>query len=216
MSEQQFRSAVGGFHRQDVLDYIEKTAKAHADELDRLRRELEEARAAQADAETECVQIRENLKACAASLTETRDALEERTAALAASEKRAAALAGQLEQLKPAIQAYEAMKRRMAEMEAAAQQRTDLSGAAAGRKAELTCMQLERWVRRVQAGYDRLRTDVDATMGRASGELERIRRNLDGVALEFAENDATLEELLRIVRDTEGPSAPQPLRLDGE
>ena len=35
-----FRTQLGGFNRADVADYIEKTAKAHSEEVTRLRDEL--------------------------------------------------------------------------------------------------------------------------------------------------------------------------------
>jgi len=46
--EIQFRTAtLGGFQKQDVLDYIERSSKDHGDKLAGLQRELEEARKGQ-------------------------------------------------------------------------------------------------------------------------------------------------------------------------
>ena len=46
MGNPQFRNAaLGGFHKQDVLDYIEASGREHAQRLEGLEKERDEARA---------------------------------------------------------------------------------------------------------------------------------------------------------------------------
>ena len=83
--------------------------------------------------------------------------------------------------------------------------------AEAEKKAQETREQVSQWLTRVEAGYDRLRTDVDATISHASGELERVARSLEHITAEFAEHDTALEKLLQVCREGEPPKAPSPL-----
>ena len=80
-------------------------------------------------------------------------------------------------------------------------------------KARQARAELEQWIYKVQAGYDRLRTDVDATISHASGELERVRKSLDGLVGQFAEGDEALAALLHTYESAVGPRAPEPLPL---
>lgn len=80
---QKFRTALGGFNRQDVQQYIEQTAAAHRQELAELQLRLDEAedRAAQLEA---ALSGAENAKSgAAAEEAKARACLEESTRTLA-------------------------------------------------------------------------------------------------------------------------------------
>ena len=230
MSVQQFRSAAfGGFNKQDVLNYIETTNREHAAAVESLKKDLEEARTGTAgleeraaaaekradEAAARAEQLSGNLRACAASLELARAEVEEKAARLEEAEARTTHLSERLDRLVPAAEAYEDLKDRTAGIELNAHHRAQSSVTEAEQQARQIRAALEQWIGRVQAGYDRLRTDVDATIAHADGELERVRKSLTAISAEFAEHDTTLEELLRTYRE-EGPKAPKPLPLDGE
>ena len=59
----------------------------------------------------------------------------------------------------------------------------------------------ERLLDRVQAGYARLRGDVDATISHAGGEIGRVEKALEQGRNEFAEHDRALEALLETCRE---------------
>ena len=101
-------------------------------------------------------------------------------------------------------------------MELEAHRRAQLIENEARGKARETLQKLEQWLGRVQSDYDRLRTDLDATISHAAGELERVGKSLGGLTAEFDQHDAALEQLLEDYRELAGPQPPQPLPLDGE
>ena len=223
-------SAFGGFQKQDVLNYIEATNRAHAEQVEALKRELDEAARAKAAAEERAdaacarqAELEEVVEELTGKLERRSRALEETGAALEACTARAEALEAEgkqwkarLERAEPLAEAYESVKDRTAGIELEAHHRALTVQAEAEAQARKLREELEQWLYKVQAGYDRLRTDVDATVSHASGELERVRRSLGDISAEFAEHDAALEALLDTCRETIGPKAPEPLPLDGE
>lgn len=223
-------SAFGGFQKQDVLSYIETTNRAHAEQAEALKRELDEAARAKAAAEERAAaacarqaELEGQVEELNGELERRGRALEEARAALEACTARAEALEAEgkqwkarLERAEPLAEAYESVKDRTAGIELEAHHRALTVQAEAEAQVKKLRAELEQWLYKVQAGYDRLRTDVDATISHASGELDRVRRSLGDISAEFAEHDAALEALLDTCRETIGPKAPEPLPLDGE
>lgn len=223
-------SAFGGFQKQDVLSYIETTNRAHAEQAEALKRELDEAARAKAAAEERAAaasarqaELEGQVEELTGELERRSCALEEARAALEACTARAEALEAEgkrwkarLERAEPLAEAYESVKDRTAGIELEAHHRALTVQADAEAQVKKLRAELEQWLYKVQAGYDRLRTDVDATISHASGELDRVRRSLGDISAEFAEHDAALEALLDTCRETIGPKAPEPLPLDGE
>ena len=226
MSEQQFRTvAFGGFHKQDVLNYVETSSRQHREKVAVLNRNLEEARKAASEAEKKAADaaVREEelsarAEALAAELKEKSDALdairaelEEKTARLVRVEEELSAAQSRLSRSEADAEAYAGVKDRVAGIELDAHYRAQAVQAEAEKKAQETREQVSQWLTRVEAGYDRLRTDVDATISHASGELERVARSLEYITAEFAEHDTALEKLLQVCREGEPPKAPSPL-----
>ena len=223
-------SAFGGFQKQDVLSYIETTNRAHAAQAVALKRERDEAarakaaaeeRAAaacarQAELEGQVEELNGELERRGCALEEARAALEACTARAQALEAEGKHWKARLERAEPLAEAYESVKDRTAGIELEAHHRALTVQAEAEAQVKKLRAELEQWLYKVQAGYDRLRTDVDATISHASGELDRVRRSLGDISAEFAEHDAALEALLDTCRETIGPKAPEPLPLDGE
>ena len=94
-----------------------------------------------------------------------------------------------------------------------ARQRARAIESAAEEKAKKLRTEAEQILYKVQAGYGRLRGDVDATITHASGELGRVDKALEQVRSEFAEHDASLERLLQSCREaTRRVPEPVPLK----
>lgn len=195
--EQQFRSAVfGGFNRQDVLTYIETSAKAHAQDMEELQKELErvkkEAEEARTRAETAEATV-EELTPRAKQMEKTTAELEEKRSGLAAAERELKELRAKVAMLQPKAEAYEAVKDKTAGIELEAHQRAKQVTDEARRSAEALRLQGEQWLAKVRSSYERLRTDVEATVTHTAGELERAGKVLADVNREFREHDAAMQ-----------------------
>ncbi|MEG2119853.1 MAG: hypothetical protein RRY53_05805 [Pseudoflavonifractor sp.] len=224
INDQQFRSvAFGGFHKQDVLNYIETATKNHTEKIEALQRALEDSLAAKAalekqtaDTETQLAQTEQDLAHAAAELETARGDLEKQGQALAAAEHENRDLTARLKQAEPAAEAYAAVKDHTAGIELEAYHRAqDVLDEAAGQAAKVRA-EVEQWIIKLQGGYDLLRTDVDATISHANGALDHVAGTLAGISAELAQRDTNLDALLRTYREATALKAPQPLPLDGE
>jgi chromosome segregation ATPase len=223
-NEQQFRGAVfGGFQKQDVLGYIETTAREHGAKTEALQKELSELTAAKAALEAGQAELVAKAEVSATALVETAAALERATAELEQKNTRLAVLErentdlkARLAVLEPAAAAYQAVKDRTAGIELEAHCRAQAAESAAQEHIKAAKADLEQWMLKVQSGYDRLRTDVDATISHAGGELARVARTLEGISAEFCAHDEALEGLIESYRETQGPRPPMPLSVDGD
>ncbi len=226
--EQQFRSAMlGGFQKQDVLNYIESSTREHSAKVETLQKELNEARAARAALETEketlCAEhaaasakleeITAKLEETAAACDRAKAELEGKDARLAQMEEEKTILKAQAAELEPQAKAYQAVKDRAAGIELEAHIRAQAAEGVARERVKETKAELEKWIINVQAEYEHLRLDVDATISHAVGELERVEKCLEGISTGFTDHDAELERLLQSYRQ---PHVPTPLKVDGD
>ena len=206
--EIQFRTAtLGGFQKQDVLDYIERSSKDHGDKLAGLQRELEEARRALCAVEEEKGALARELAAA-----------QERERTLTEEREAAAAAAGQASQETSALrEELEAERLRLAETEAVLEQthcRAQGVQAEAEERAQKTREQVEQWLRRMRAEYDRIREDIDAAVSQVSGGLAEAERIVEGLSGTLTRQDGELEELAQACLTDMGPKAPMPLPLE--
>lgn len=223
-NEQQFRSAAfGGFNKQDVLSYIESTNKTHSAALEAIKKELDEVKAAKAALEGEKTELSAKLESTSTELEEAASTLEwanaemeKKNARLAELEGENTALRDKVKALEPDADAFRKVKDRTAGIELEAHCRAQAAEAAAQEHIKKAKAELEQWMLKLQSGYDRLRTDVDATVSHANGELERVGKTLEGISSEFSAHDAELEQLLKDYKAAQGPQAPMPLNVDGE
>lgn len=203
--EQQFRSAaIGGFNRQDVLTYIETSARAHAQEMEALRqeldqakRDLEDARARAVSAETE----RDDLAPRAAQMEKSTAELESKRSGLAAAERELKELRARVAMLEPKAEAYEAVKDKTAGIELEAHQRARKVVEEAQKEADALRAQTEQWLAKVRGSYERMRTDVEAAITHAASELERAGKAVSGVGSQFREHDAAMQALVGTVKN---------------
>ena len=86
--------------------------------------------------------------------------------------------------------------------------------AAAQEEVEKARQELEQWIYKVQASYDRMRSDVSATITHTCGELDRVRKSMEGLSAEFGEHDAELKQMIQTCEEAMGPRMPEPLPLE--
>ena len=205
MSMQQFRSAMGGFNRQDVLTYIDASAKAHAQDMEQLRAELEQTRTRaqefQARAEAAEYQVAE-LAPRAAQMEKATAELEAKRSALAAAERELKELKARVAMLEPKADAYEAVKEKTAGIELEAHQRAKQVVDEAQAHAAAIRSQTEQWLTKVKGSYERLRTDVEATVNHTAGELERASKALTQVNREFRDHDTAMQVVTEAVKNS--------------
>lgn len=220
-SSYQFRTAaVGGFQKQDVQAYLEKSAREHQEQIAELRRELSEERSARAvDLEDF-----EGLKSAAGALKEENDTLRSQVArqeeALKELQAKCEALENQLtgsqvelERLGPAAASYEAIKNRTASIELEAHGRAQVIEEEARKRAQKTREELLEWVDKMQNAYVRLRADMDDTVTQMLKEMQLSASRIEGAADSFSDYDAALNALRAQVAGIE-PKMPQPLRAE--
>lgn len=223
-----FRNAMfGGFNRQDVLTYLERTAKEAAQQQEECRQKLEEAQAAAAGQETELAALREQT----GCLTEINDELRTRQArteadlsasraecdrtarALDAALREVEELKARMAALEPDAAAYAAIKERTAGVELDAHRRAQAVQEESERQARLLRRQMEQWMQKVEREYDALRSEVESTVSHAADQLEKAGKSLEKVTALMGEQDVALEALAQAYADTEPAKVEAPLPL---
>lgn len=229
--ENRFRTvAFGGFHKQDVLNYITSASKDYQDqsvdlkqkaesaqkERDALAEKYEAAEAARKKSAADCERL-------SATLTERTNALEHaerELSVLKEKHEKAVARLAELDEKLPRLQAdaeaYTALKDHTATIELEARRKAQETIDQAQAQAAKIRSELESWLRRVQNGYQHLRSDMTATVTQLTGELERGIKALNEVPEALCQHDDALAALMESERAATGPKAPEPLPLDGE
>lgn len=194
---QQFRTAVRGFNRQDVQDYIEQLAAVHRQETAELRKQLEKSdRRIQ-----ELEETASNIDAMAAELAQTRSALEsadqmvsrlrgelsQADAKLSVAKKEMERLQTQIAALEPLAAGYQEIRDRAANVELDAHQKAQAAVNEAKTEVERIRGDTRRWLSQVMEEYSTLRYGLD-------GVLEQIQ-TLAKEPEKVAELDKTAEKL---------------------
>ena len=199
--EHPFRSAaIGGFNKQDVLDFLEAQAKQTAQAQQELQGRLEESERQGENLRRELDEANRQLEAVRRALEEADQAREELAGQLewaneAASDSRqeASRLAGELRQARrerdemraqrdavwPDAQAYIELKERTAGVELEAHRRAQAIQAKAEEDAQKARRQVEQWLKRMGREYDALCTQVETTVSHAASELEKAGAGLE-------------------------------------
>lgn len=229
--ENRFRTvAFGGFHKQDVLNYITSASKDYQDQSVDLKKQAEaalkerdELAAKYETAETARKKYAADCERYSTTLTERTDALTraelllaELKASLEETSARLAQLEERLPQLEADAEAYAALKDHTATIELEAHRKAQETVDQAQAQSAKIRNELDGWLRRVQSTYQHLRTDMAAAVNQLSGELERGVKALNEIPETFRQHDETLSVLMESERASAGPKAPEPLPLDGE
>lgn len=199
--DNQFRSAAfGGFNRQDVMNYLERSAKEHQQQMDELHSRLEQAqqeteqlRGQLAQAQEQVQQIRNELERSAADQQSAR----EQSDLLVQTQEELTLLRGQVARLEPDAAAYAAIKERTAGIELEAHRRAQAIVDQAQVQADQLRREQAAWLERVERDYYDLRAQVGTTVTQAASELERVRQGLDNITLCMNNQHNALDRLMQ-------------------
>lgn len=227
-------AAFGGFNRQDVLTYLENTAREAAQQREALEQQLEQQRQA---AESALRQIEEQsqqilqLQQANQRLQEEKDALsgqlEQTNVALSTSRTERSQLSDRLAQLEnslaqaqtriaalePDAEAYAALKERTAGVELEAHRRAQTVQEQAEEQARQLRRQMERWMQRVEHEYDVLRTQVESTVSHAADQLDKAGAALKEVGVLLEAQDVALDSLAQAYADSDLTKVKAPMPI---
>lgn len=200
----QFRSTpFGGFHRQDVLDYIEQLTQEHQETRQRLERQRDEAQAALAQAEDALGQAQRQQAAEATAqttleerLAQTQAELENTVAALAQVREEKAALEEKLRALEPEAASWQRLRDTAGDIEVAAHERAQVTLQAARDQAAEIRAQGTRWAQDLQARCLGLQEDLHAAVTNAERELDGARAAFSQAEDHMAQVREALEGLI--------------------
>lgn len=222
--------SIGGFHKQDVLDYITAASREHQEKLaaltaqnTQLKKECEETAERLAAVEAERDRITAEAERLAAELTQRTQAVtaaEQELAALRSEHASTVARLAELEEKLPDAEsgaaAYAQLKDRTATIEMEARRKAQQIVAEAEERSAQLHTRTDSWFIRVQHAYRQLHTDVAATMTRLSAELEQSKTLLEEKADVLRQHEEELNALTQIEKHTATITFPAPLPLDEE
>ncbi len=220
----QFRTAAfGGFQKQDVMDYLERSAREHAQKLAAVQKELAEEKVAKAGEEDRSAALEKHIAALeaegqrlAAALADREDKLNQTMAERDELQVLAASLRAEIERLTPAAAAYETVKDRTASIELEAHGRAQAIEREGRAKVLKYQEQVKDWFNKTREAYERLRSDITATMGHAAQELERAGRSMEELSGGLEGQDAALAAIQSQIEALDSVKVPQPLPLNEE
>ena len=185
----------GGFDKQDVIRYIEKSAQEAAElqqklqgENDALRKEIEALREKVHELESRLESETAFREKAQADLEEERSARKE----LEGSREEAQRLAVELERLRPEAEAYAQFRDRLGDIECDAHKR------AAELEASTTA-KLRRAVELFRGQYKELMSSFDATSAHVTAELRKVEVNLAQLPRAMDPAGKELEELTSVL-----------------
>lgn len=198
---ERFRTSLGGFHRGDVLHYMDKLAAQHRSEMAGVEAELKRSRANERKLQEEIESLRQAHGSVSAEEAKVRASLEESTRALArlrgelsqTETKLAAArlelgrLHGQVDQMEPMAQKYDQLKDYVATVELDAHHKAQETIDQAKTKAEKIQSDTRQWLDQVLEGYNTLRSEMDRLFLRL--------RELGEMGVQFDQADEAAQKL---------------------
>ena len=224
-----FRSAAfGGFNRQDVLDYLEKTSAENGlrqrelqEKLEAAQEECRQLTARTTEQEEQLAILRRDRDNLNQQLEQVQGALEESQGQGEAQEEELAALRrerdewkAKAEALEPDASAYGILKERTAGVELEAHRRAQTVLDQADAQAKELRRNMEQWMGRVEREYDALRSEVEATVSHAADKLEKAGKCLQQVSELLADQDMALEALSQDYDGTDPDKVPAPVPLN--
>ena len=238
MMDHPFRSAaVGGFNKQDVLNFLEAQSKQAAQAQQELQGRLEEAdrqlealRRERDDLSAQLEEARRELETARQSRDSVNARLEQVSGELSASREQAGRTArelelaraerdealSRLEAVTPDAQAYLQLKDRTAGVELDAHRRAQAVQEKADSDAQRTRRQVNQWLQRLGREYDALRSQVEATVSHAASELEKVDGYLEKVTRLMGSQETELEELVRAYNATDPDRVEAPMPISEE
>jgi chromosome segregation ATPase len=219
MSEEtfQFRTAVfGGFQKEDVLAYLERSAQAHAEKVSALQRDLDEAQEARtgfeqrAEAqESRMMTLETENQRLAADLTQRELDLTSASVRQRELEDQIASLQAEVEKLRPSAQAYETVKDRTASIELEAHGRAQAIEEEGRRKAKEAQEGLVAWLDKMEGEYGKLQDDAKASLLQTIGVLDRAKHDLVALSGGLSGHEESLKAIRQELEDLDSPAVLQ-------
>lgn len=202
----QFRTAaIGGFQKQDVMAYLEKSARDHAQRVAQLQKQLEEARSALAsDGETQQTQS-QRISALEADNRRLAGAMAE----VEQLRAKVAALEADVARLAPAAAAYEAVREKAANIELDAHTRAQAIERKSREKVQQDQQRVKQWMAHIRAGYEELRGGLMGSLAQGIQSMEEATKALQDLDLGMDDIEAQVGAL-------EGVQPPEPLSVAEE
>ena len=189
-----FRTALFGFNRKDVQQYMEQTAGAYRQELARVQEQLDRAEerggeleAALSGAESEKsgaaaeeARVRASLEESTHALSKLRGELSQTESMLTVARRELERLKEQVGAMKPMAEGYAQLKERVATVELDAHRKAQNTVDEAREEAEHIREDARAWLDGVLARYGQLRLGMDALLdqARALEDLDETARGL--------------------------------------
>ncbi len=178
---QQFRSAIGGFNRRDVQQYIEELTARHGKETEELKRLMNEAEQRCSEAEEARFALENEKNAMAAEESKLRSSLEESTRTLAqlrgaqnemevqlaTAKREAEQYRAMVEDLAPRAESYDQLKERVATVELDAHRKAQAIVDEAASEAERVRADAKAWLQEVLEQYQAVRSGMDGLLEQA-------------------------------------------------
>lgn len=186
--------AFGGFDKQDVIHYIERTAQEAADVQKKLQGENDGLQERLTAAEQELAALRTQVEALSAQRDALQAELARETAArqalepLKPLEAEVARLTAEADALRPDAEAYAQFRERIGSIECEARKRAaDLEAA--------TAAQLQKTVDLFRGQYQVLMSTFETTASHVNGELRKVEVNLTQLPRAMDQAGTELNEL---------------------
>lgn len=175
MENSSFKSVTfGGFDKQSVIDYIEKTAQTHTAETDELRREAESLREENSSLKEELAALQSKLAeqtAAADTLRTEAEQLRGEVGTLRPLREEAQQLRAEAAALRPDAESYRQFRNRIGDIECEARTR-------AAEVESTTNARMDRSVAEVRARYQALASSFDSASAYITAELRKVEVNL--------------------------------------
>lgn len=197
---EKFRTALAGFHRGDVLRYMDKMATDHRSQMaemearlqhsreheQQLQEEIESLRQAHGSVSAEEAKVRASLEESTRTLTRLRGELSQTETKLATARLELGRLHGQVDEMEPMAQKYGKLKDYVATVELDAHHKAQETISQAQEKAEQIQSDTRQWLEQVLEGYANLRSEMD--------RLFQQMRELSEMGVQFDQTAQRLQE----------------------
>lgn len=198
---ERFRTSLAGFHRGDVLHYMDRLAAQHRSEMAgveaelkrsrenerKLQQEIDALRQAHGSVSAEEAKVRASLEESTRALARLRGELSQTETKLAAARLELGRLHGQVDEMEPMAQKYDQLKDYVATVELDAHHKAQETIDQAKTKAEKIQTDTRQWLDQVLAGYSTLRNEMD--------RLFQQLRELGEMGVQFDQADEAAQKL---------------------
>ena len=193
-----FRTALFGFNRKDVQQYMEQTAGAYRQELARVQEQLDRAEerggeleAALSGAESEKsgaaaeeARVRASLEESTHALSKLRGELSQTESMLTVARRELERLKEQVGAMKPMADNYAQLKERVATVELDAHRKAQVTVDEAQTEAERIRADTRAWLDRILDQYSKFRREMDTLLAQAQAmeDLDKAAQGLRELA----------------------------------